>query len=101
MHALGVLCSGAADMESTGYLFIAFKPDLLSPLEDYRRALGAEIAAIKATPRQRASARSAFHASAGTASARASRARASRSTGASTTRSPRSRRPRVDPVAAR
>jgi LDH2 family malate/lactate/ureidoglycolate dehydrogenase len=39
-------------MESTGYLFIAFKPDLLSPLEDYRRALGAEIAAIKATPRQ-------------------------------------------------
>jgi len=52
MHALGVLCSGAADIESTGYLFIAFKPDLLSPLEDYRRALGAEIAAIKATPRQ-------------------------------------------------
>ncbi len=43
MHALGV---------SAEYLFIAFKPDLFTPLEDYRRALGAEIAAIKATPRQ-------------------------------------------------
>jgi LDH2 family malate/lactate/ureidoglycolate dehydrogenase len=52
MHALGVLCTGAADKESTGYLFIAFKPDLFVPLEDYRRALAAEIAAIKATPRQ-------------------------------------------------
>jgi LDH2 family malate/lactate/ureidoglycolate dehydrogenase len=52
MHALGVLCSGAADQESAGYLFIAFKPDLFAPLEDYRRALAAEIAVIKATPRQ-------------------------------------------------
>ena len=52
MHALGVLCSGVADKESTGYLFIAFKPDLFVPLEDYRRALAAEIAVIKATPRQ-------------------------------------------------
>jgi LDH2 family malate/lactate/ureidoglycolate dehydrogenase len=43
MHALGV---------SAEYLFIAFKPDLFVPLEDYRRSLGAEIAAIKATPRQ-------------------------------------------------
>jgi len=43
MHALGV---------SAEYLFIAFKPDLFSPLEDYRRTLAAEIAAIKATPRQ-------------------------------------------------
>jgi LDH2 family malate/lactate/ureidoglycolate dehydrogenase len=52
MHALGVLCEGTADPESAGYLFIAFKPDLFVPLEDYRRALAAEIAAIKATPRQ-------------------------------------------------
>ena len=52
MHALGVLCTGAAGQESAGYLFIAFKPDLFVPLEDYRRALAAEIAAIKATPRQ-------------------------------------------------
>jgi L-2-hydroxycarboxylate dehydrogenase (NAD+) len=43
MHALGV---------SAQYLFIAFKPDLFVPLEEYRRALAAEIAAIKATPRQ-------------------------------------------------
>jgi LDH2 family malate/lactate/ureidoglycolate dehydrogenase len=43
MHALGV---------SAEYLFIAFKPDLFVPLEDYRRELSAEIATIKATPRQ-------------------------------------------------
>ena len=43
MHALGV---------SAEYLFIAFKPDLFVPLEEYRRALAAEIALIKATPRQ-------------------------------------------------
>src|SRR5438552_11954023 len=43
MHALGV---------SAEYLFIAVKPDPFTPLEDYRRALAAEIAAIKATPRQ-------------------------------------------------
>ena len=51
MHAFGVLCS-AADQESGGYLFIAFKPDLFMPLDDYRRALATEIAEIKATPRQ-------------------------------------------------
>ena len=50
MHALGVLCT--ADQETGGYLFIAFKPDLFVPLEHYRRALAAEIAMIKATPRQ-------------------------------------------------
>jgi L-2-hydroxycarboxylate dehydrogenase (NAD+) len=50
MHALGVLCRGAED--TGGYLFIAFKPDLFMPVDDYRRALAAEIAAIKATPRQ-------------------------------------------------
>src|SRR5258705_4507077 len=52
MHALGVLASGVATEESTGYLFVAFKPDLFVPLEDYRRALAAEIIAIKATARQ-------------------------------------------------
>src|SRR6185295_16200169 len=50
MHALGVLC-GDTDQRA-GYLFIAFKPDLFMPLEDYRRALADEIARIKATPRQ-------------------------------------------------
>ncbi len=52
MHALGVLCSATAGSERTGYLFIAFQPGLFVPLDDYRRALAAEIAAIKTTPRQ-------------------------------------------------
>jgi LDH2 family malate/lactate/ureidoglycolate dehydrogenase len=39
MHALGVLGGGAGGQEDSGYLFIAFKPDLLMPREDYRRAL--------------------------------------------------------------
>ena len=51
-HALGVHCSAVPTKESTGYLFIAFQPDLFVPLDDYRRALAAEIAAIKATPRR-------------------------------------------------
>jgi LDH2 family malate/lactate/ureidoglycolate dehydrogenase len=52
MHALGVLCDNATEGERSGYLFIAFKPDLFMPLEDYRRALAEQIASIKATPRQ-------------------------------------------------
>src|SRR3989475_6884728 len=43
MHALGV---------SAQYLFIAFKPDLFVPLDEYRLALAVDIAAIKATPPQ-------------------------------------------------
>src|SRR5215468_3799188 len=50
-HALGVLCASAID-EKSAYLFIAFKPDLFVPLDEYRQALAAEIALIKATPRQ-------------------------------------------------
>src|SRR5262245_28094579 len=50
-HALGVLCAGAIQ-EKSAYLFIAFKPDLFVSLEEYQRALAAEIAVIKATPRQ-------------------------------------------------
>jgi LDH2 family malate/lactate/ureidoglycolate dehydrogenase len=46
-----VLCAGAIH-EKSAYLFIAFKPDLFVPLDEYRRALAAEIAQIKATPRQ-------------------------------------------------
>src|SRR5215813_5590420 len=46
-HALGVLCGWDGDHEKAGYLFIAFRPDLFMPLEDYRRALAAEIATIK------------------------------------------------------
>jgi LDH2 family malate/lactate/ureidoglycolate dehydrogenase len=52
MHALGVVCGGTASPARDGYLFIAFKPDLFMPLDDYQRALAAEIAAIKATPRR-------------------------------------------------
>jgi LDH2 family malate/lactate/ureidoglycolate dehydrogenase len=52
MHALGALCREAAPAERTGYFLIAFKPDLFVPLQEYRRTLAAEIAAIKATPRQ-------------------------------------------------
>src|SRR5204862_2497948 len=51
-HALGVLSGMAADREGGGYFFVAFRPDLFVPLADYRRALAAEITAIKATPRQ-------------------------------------------------
>src|SRR3989441_6551667 len=51
-HALGVLCGWDDNEEKAGYIFMAFKPDLFVPLEDYRRALSAELAAIKATPRQ-------------------------------------------------
>jgi LDH2 family malate/lactate/ureidoglycolate dehydrogenase len=52
MHALGVLCGGAAGPGRDGYVLIAFRPDLFVPLDDYRRALAAEIAALKATPRR-------------------------------------------------
>ncbi len=53
MDALGVLASGARPPgEMSGYLFMAFKPDVFLPLEDYRRAVSARIAAVKATPRQ-------------------------------------------------
>jgi LDH2 family malate/lactate/ureidoglycolate dehydrogenase len=50
IHALGVLAGDAP--ARGGYLFVAFKPDLFMPLGDYQRALAAEIARIKATPRQ-------------------------------------------------
>ena len=49
-HALGVLCGD--QQEHAGYIFIAFKPDLFMPLDDYRRALAGEIRRIKAIPRQ-------------------------------------------------
>ena len=85
-RARRALQRGRPTEESTGYLFIAFKPDLFVPLEDYRRALAAEIAASRRRRGKKASTRSASPASARIASARVSRARASRSTGASRTR---------------
>jgi LDH2 family malate/lactate/ureidoglycolate dehydrogenase len=53
MQALGVLCSGGTDgRDSLGYLIIAMRPDLLTPLDEYRRNLSLALARIKATPRQ-------------------------------------------------
>ena len=51
MQALGMLCGGASSQDG-GYVLIALRPDLFLPLDEYRRALAAEVAAIKATPRQ-------------------------------------------------
>jgi LDH2 family malate/lactate/ureidoglycolate dehydrogenase len=53
MDALGLLAVGAqSDGSVSGYVFIAFKPDLFAPVDEYRRDVGQRIAAIKATPRQ-------------------------------------------------
>jgi LDH2 family malate/lactate/ureidoglycolate dehydrogenase len=53
MQAFGVLAGSATDVEqSYGYLVMAFRPDLLIPLEEYRRDLAAMLARVKATPRQ-------------------------------------------------
>jgi LDH2 family malate/lactate/ureidoglycolate dehydrogenase len=52
MQALGVLAGSGSDVEkSYGYLMIAMKPDLLVPLEEFRRDMTAMIDRIKATPR--------------------------------------------------
>jgi L-2-hydroxycarboxylate dehydrogenase (NAD+) len=91
-HALGVLCGWDGDHEKAGYLFVAFKPDLFVPLEEYRRSLSAEIAAIKATPRQEGVAEIRIPGERAYRERARLTARASRSTAASTTRSPRWRR---------
>jgi LDH2 family malate/lactate/ureidoglycolate dehydrogenase len=53
MDALGALTVGMRPADSvSGYMFIAFKPDLFLPLDDYRREVSRRIAQIKATPRQ-------------------------------------------------
>ena len=53
MDALGALTAGTrpADQPS-GYVFIAFKPDLFVRPNEYRREVSRRIDAIKATPRQ-------------------------------------------------
>jgi LDH2 family malate/lactate/ureidoglycolate dehydrogenase len=51
--AFGVLAGSGSDPDKDdGYLFIALKPDLLIPLEQYKSELGELIDRIKATPRQ-------------------------------------------------
>ena len=53
MDALGVLAVGAqSDGSVSGYVFIAFKPDLFAPIDEYRQEVSRRIATIKATPRQ-------------------------------------------------
>jgi LDH2 family malate/lactate/ureidoglycolate dehydrogenase len=50
MHAMGAL-SGSGSV-GPGYLVLAIRPDLMIPLDQYRRDLSASIARVKATPRQ-------------------------------------------------
>jgi LDH2 family malate/lactate/ureidoglycolate dehydrogenase len=53
MDAFGALTAGVRQADDvSGYVFIAFRPDLFMPLEDYRREVTRRIDTIKATPRQ-------------------------------------------------
>jgi LDH2 family malate/lactate/ureidoglycolate dehydrogenase len=53
MDALGALTAAARPTDTvSGYLFIAFKPDLFLPADEYRREVSRRIETIKATPRQ-------------------------------------------------
>jgi LDH2 family malate/lactate/ureidoglycolate dehydrogenase len=53
MQALGVLAgSGISNDKDYGYLIMAIKPDLMLPLEDFRRDMSAMLARVKAAPRQ-------------------------------------------------
>ena len=53
MDAIGALAAGARpEGKVSGYLFIAFKPDLFLPLADYEAEVAKRIATVKATPRQ-------------------------------------------------
>ncbi len=53
VQALGLLAGSALDAESdNGYLFVAFKPDLLMPADEFKQQISDMIERIKATPRQ-------------------------------------------------
>jgi LDH2 family malate/lactate/ureidoglycolate dehydrogenase len=53
VQAFGVLAGSALDLDGdNGYLFIVFKPDLLQPLDAFKRDMTALIDRVKATPRQ-------------------------------------------------
>ncbi len=53
MDAIGALAAGIRPADAiSGYLFIAFKPDLFMPLADYRREVSRRVEVVKATPRQ-------------------------------------------------
>jgi len=54
MQALGVLAgSGMNAAKDYGYLVIAMRPDLLLPLEDFKRDLADMLARVKGAPRQK------------------------------------------------
>jgi LDH2 family malate/lactate/ureidoglycolate dehydrogenase len=53
VQALGVLAGSALDPDKDdGYLFVAFKPELLIDLDDFKQQVSELIDRIKATPRQ-------------------------------------------------
>lgn len=53
MDALGALSSGMRMPETpSGYMFMAFRPDLFQPGDDYRHEVSRRIAEIKDSPRQ-------------------------------------------------
>lgn len=53
MDALGALTAGTRPADTaSGYVFIAFKPDLFLSLDDYRHEVSRRIEMIKATPRR-------------------------------------------------
>jgi LDH2 family malate/lactate/ureidoglycolate dehydrogenase len=52
MQAMAVLAGAGDDPDGAGYLVLALRPDLLVPLDAYRRGVSALLARIKATPRQ-------------------------------------------------
>ena len=52
VQALGVLAGSALDVEGdNGFLFIVFRPDLLTPLDEFNREMTALIDRVKAMPR--------------------------------------------------
>jgi len=53
MQSLGVLAGSATDVERNyGYFIIALRPDLMVPLEEFKRDQAEMLARVKATPRQ-------------------------------------------------
>ena len=52
MQALGGLAGPANDGELAGYIVMAIQPDLMLPLDQYRRDVSEGLARLKGTPRQ-------------------------------------------------
>ena len=53
VHAFGLLAGSALDVDKdNGYLFVVFKPDLLVPLQEFKREVGELVVRVKAVPRQ-------------------------------------------------